>query len=480
MPTVHPCASNPYPESVVQPSLIAELKELKVPKEDIPPDYPYIIHRGNVRYRVPYFEFYGMGPPSNLDVGGGGDVYIDITPDQKALWGHTAQGWKRWLDIGDSSLGKTSGDRWVVSHPFFDYSLWISTRGGLHIAWIKHGSPVVRETRRWAVQQGLLNIPLQGVRKEEETAYREAAAMLAQLDILQGIPSFSGPVSSNRSATVSRSSSPTSPHVPTTDWESLDYTIPPGWSPPPEDDFKPQIHMPQHPCVANPHPISLVQPHITSSVKSFTVSTLPPYYPYHLEHLKGSYRVPYFQFTGSGAPTESLDVGTEGDVYLDSQAPAVWGKTATGWKQWLDAGETLRGAVWPDMDWIVKHPHFENYALWIGFGRKGDGAGQISWYRGTSSATNARTIARKKGLVKHIERKTAALLKLNLEEKRLADAANMLDYIISRQKPEDIPQTSSSKLPLKRKGSGVDGNAKKKTKSEIDGDFLIGPFTMRF
>ncbi|KAJ7499909.1 hypothetical protein FB451DRAFT_950187, partial [Mycena latifolia] len=73
--------------------------------------------------------------------------------------------------------------------------------------------------------------------------------------------------------------------------------------------------------------------------KKFTAPTctVSPDYPFHLEPAKGGFQVPYFQFTGRGAPTEELDVGTEGDVYLDV-APdgtyGLYGKTASGWKRW--------------------------------------------------------------------------------------------------------------------------------------------------
>ncbi|KAJ6579666.1 hypothetical protein DFH09DRAFT_846047, partial [Mycena vulgaris] len=74
------------------------------------------------------------------------------------------------------------------------------------------------------------------------------------------------------------------------------------------------------------------------------VPTLPPEYPYRIDPVKGSYRVPYFQFSGRGPPTDGLDVGTEGDIYLDLTpgAHSLYGKTAAGWMRWSDPGDTLR------------------------------------------------------------------------------------------------------------------------------------------
>lgn len=86
-------------------------------------------------------------------------------------------------------------------------------------------------------------------------------------------------------------------------------------------------------------------------------------------------------FTGRGP--EDMDVGTEGDIYLDG-ADTLYGKTASGRKHWSDTGETLPGTRWPDRPWIVKLPHLEKYALWVMVTTAV--TGKISWYCGTSSA----------------------------------------------------------------------------------------------
>ncbi|KAJ7124446.1 hypothetical protein C8R44DRAFT_734927 [Mycena epipterygia] len=75
MTSLHPCVSNPCLKSLIQPWLQTKLKEFHILAADLPADYPYIVPKGNggtlQSYQIPYFEFHGLGPPFNLDVGTG-------------------------------------------------------------------------------------------------------------------------------------------------------------------------------------------------------------------------------------------------------------------------------------------------------------------------------------------------------------------------------------------------------------------------
>lgn len=477
MTSLHPYLTDPHPKSVVQPWLIAELKELKV--DELPPRYPYSVRKTRSYHHVPYLEFHGLGTPLNLDVGRGGDVYIDLTPGAHALWGHTAQGWKRWCDIGES-WAQASNTDWAVIHPLFSRILWISVRSHTHrIGWFKDGRNECLATRLWAGERGLVKMPAVGMRKEVQTAYSEAAAILANLDILNNaakilafiVPSSAGPsahVPEKKFGRIILES------VSETLGYSMIYTRPPSWSPPPTEldiESEDDIAIIQHPYAINPPPVSHVQPQLKAKLKEILVAVLPSQYPFHLEPVKGRYRIPYFQFSDRGPPAEDLDVGTEGDVYLDLTPGAynLYGKTANGWQRWSDPNESLPsrkgpGGQWPDGDWVVKHPHLEDYALWVVLSRTGRTTGHISWYRGTSSARESRVTANKKGLIR-------------------GDEATILAYVVDGQKPEEDRISPPEKLLLKRHGSPEASSSKMKYvehEFSLNSDEELGPFSMRF
>ncbi|KAJ7683839.1 hypothetical protein B0H17DRAFT_1204831 [Mycena rosella] len=446
-PAAHPCVSNPYPKSLVQPWLIVQSNEFKVRHEDIPPDYPYIVHNERtVRFRIPYFQFYGLGPPSNLDVGSGGDVYIDVTPNRTSLWGHTAQGWKRWLDFGD--------DRMTVPIRSSNFLCGSHSFGGRKE---DRGDGFTRGHRDCSAGcQGPKRTSVDGVGSTGRGGSRSIRCCQER---------FAPKPSPGLGCSLFGLYNP--PRVVPSEEEDVKERIP-GLDPP-EDDVKEPIPKREHPCVENPQPVSLVQTLIASSVKSLIISTLPPSYPYRLEPEKDWYRVPYFQFTTRGPPAEGLDVGGPGDIFLDTERPALYGRTSTGWERWSDMGETMRGGEWPDSNWVVKHPHLENYALWVNFGKKDGASGHVCWYKGTSSALTARTTARKKGLV------TKSLLKSKIEQNRFADASNILAHIISGMKLD--PEPSPSTLSSKREASPSPSQPRKKTKGEqstVEGD-SVGP-----
>ncbi|KAJ7062772.1 hypothetical protein C8F01DRAFT_1281779 [Mycena amicta] len=151
--TIHPSRINPNPP-VGQPCLRVQLKELVVAQNELSADYPYILrrsHRG--AFRIPYFEFHGIGPPCDCDIGGSvGDVYVDVTESAGALYGHTKDGWHRWRlesEVDDQVLelrpfieGLVDQSRHKFSHvvhPFApSYSLGVDVQHG--VRWIQLAS----------------------------------------------------------------------------------------------------------------------------------------------------------------------------------------------------------------------------------------------------------------------------------------------------------------------------------------------------
>ncbi|KAJ7740536.1 hypothetical protein B0H16DRAFT_54119 [Mycena metata] len=117
-----------------------------------------------------------------------------------------------------------------------------------------------------------------------------------------------------------------------------------------------------HPCDQNPNPKSLVKPETTFSVRHIKMSVLSidANYPYTLSPIEGifpnkgdSYAfipVPYFEFCGLGAPP--ADVGTPGDVYIDTTpgAQALYSKSEEDWTRWVCPASGLPSA----------HPHFSD------------------------------------------------------------------------------------------------------------------------
>ncbi|KAJ7165675.1 hypothetical protein C8R43DRAFT_216554 [Mycena crocata] len=118
----------------------------------------------------------------------------------------------------------------------------------------------------------------------------------------------------------------------------------------------PSVRVP-HPCNANPHPKSKEKPETTCTVRyiklradwlSATYPYLTPAVPGHRDdQLHPMVAVPYFEFRGLGAPPG--DVGTAGDVYLDttSGAAALYTKSEVDWTRWGGPAAALLG-----------HPHF--------------------------------------------------------------------------------------------------------------------------
>ncbi|KAJ7733290.1 hypothetical protein B0H16DRAFT_1232501, partial [Mycena metata] len=104
-------------------------------------------------YRVPYCEISGRGPPpDDLTDATLGDIYIDTSPEEYALYGKVAEpganlesGWKRWFDprpgkkmdavvvsLFDFSLPPAL-NAVQVKHPYFsDRLLWCSSATGIN------------------------------------------------------------------------------------------------------------------------------------------------------------------------------------------------------------------------------------------------------------------------------------------------------------------------------------------------------------
>ncbi|KAJ7166091.1 hypothetical protein C8R46DRAFT_1097052, partial [Mycena filopes] len=429
----------PHP-STVQPWLVAILKEFRLPLRDVPPDYPYTIEGPTTGLsRIPYFEFHGLGPPLDLDVGMGGDIYVDLTPGAFALWGKTARGWKRWLDMGVyHTRALDSGSS--VRHPFFAYSLWISTRGVHSLSWYKMtgGGRTVDATRSDFINEGLFTMPKVGLPKAESTACREASAMLAHIAD-PGVPEFPAWA---LSAALKRAAAVVVPTPPTRTPAMGGVRVEqksPVWS-------RPAVVLPEHPCVLNPRPTSLMRPKISVKLKGFVLRTLPTSYPFRLQHTDdGAYHVPYHQFSDVGPPT--LDVGTAGDIYLDLTPGAygLYGRTDFGWKRWRDTGERLQ-SEWPVGGWLVRHPHLESYVLWVRFPKDGEAsAGNVCWYGSTSSAKAARAAAKKLGVVN-------------------AESA-ILERALGPSSASSVP-TLARTISLKREASPLLGEPTKKVKQE--------------
>lgn len=77
---------------------------------------------GNQTY--PFSEFRGLGSPG-LDLGQTGDIYIDITPGQHALYARYPESWMLWPGANDASN--------LLRHPLHsDRCLWCHTT----VSWI--------------------------------------------------------------------------------------------------------------------------------------------------------------------------------------------------------------------------------------------------------------------------------------------------------------------------------------------------------
>ncbi|KAJ7165686.1 hypothetical protein C8R43DRAFT_1165221 [Mycena crocata] len=465
MPTLHPhpCLVNPYPKSLLQPWLIANLREFTADATQISPDYPYALRRrGTEELHIPYFEFHGLGSPFNLDVGSGGDVYIDHTPGAYALWGNSSQGWKQWVDMGDTPE-ETLSNSWAIRHPFVDCSLWLSADPRNHtgsptvctISWFKDtpNGEIIARLRKWVEQEKIFETHVGVVEtKSEETPRREAAAILARIQTLTDIkfPAFVVPSST------------------TLPWVAHNLKTESRTS-----QYNPGASKPDHPCIIAPFSRSLVQPHIRITQKVIFVPTVPPDYPFQLPPpFKGKYRIPYLQLSGLGPPT-GLDVGTEGDIYLDLTRGlyGLYGRDTSGWKRWSDTGEVLRVGPWPEDNWIVRHPHLDNYALWVCMKKD---KGRISWYRNTTSAKQGRTSAKKAGLTR------PSLLKLQNEEIKFEEASDILAHVLDGKKPDtDQDAPSSLKRPTEPVESGSKTKKKKSQPTEVDAE-SISQFFMDF
>ncbi|KAF7354595.1 hypothetical protein MSAN_01372800 [Mycena sanguinolenta] len=377
-------------------------------------------------------------------------------------------------------------NNWSVKHPFLDYSLWMGTtlEGCQYVGWFRSNlssvpSAVLR-TRQWSIDAGLYKVPTTGVPKDMETACREAAAMLGQAS-LASAQTFTALVAPNKSDSPSGHEIAAPLDVPSPakvqkKSKVPKFSAPPGSPPRTERRVTPPT-VPQHPCFTNPSPVSRVQPDIRAKRRGFHVRDLPPSYPYHINRENTSYRIPFLEFSGLGPPPDDLDVGTEGDVYLDLTPGvyALYGKIASGWKRWVDTGEPV-GTSWLNSDWVVKHPHLEGFGLWISLGGEGDGPPgrcHVGWFR-VGAVKAQRRIADKLGLVRMQKLKVKRGLPMKSEHAMQCEAHTILEYMLGDK--DSIP----SKLSAKRTGSPLMLDAAKKRKEDSSAPLDLGPFSMCF
>ncbi|KAJ7775666.1 hypothetical protein DFH07DRAFT_952058 [Mycena maculata] len=173
----HPCLrGDPLPASATQPDLTVE-KRYFVQESDMQ-DYLYDIQPVGKSgpldsYHIPFHQISGVGPPPpDLTGSNPGDVYVDATPGQHALYGQIADGrWKRWLDPGPQPWDKAAANG--VRHPHFrTRRLWCSTAKG--VSWFT--ASTVRKNQERARAQRLV---APGVHKDEAARFREAAVLIS-------------------------------------------------------------------------------------------------------------------------------------------------------------------------------------------------------------------------------------------------------------------------------------------------------------
>ncbi|KAJ7124470.1 hypothetical protein C8R44DRAFT_783550 [Mycena epipterygia] len=176
----HPCLrGDPMPTSAQQPSICADVRFFTV--DNLVSEYPYHIslapgklaHVQN--YHIPYYEISGLGPPP-ADISGTnpGDVWVDLSPEQHAVYAKIADGsWKRWYDPQPSHKTEET----IVKHPQFPSRLlWCSDAKG--ISW--YVKTTVCSNQERAKGRGLVS---RDAGKTEEAMWREASVLIrASLD----------------------------------------------------------------------------------------------------------------------------------------------------------------------------------------------------------------------------------------------------------------------------------------------------------
>jgi hypothetical protein len=101
---------------------------------ELPDYYPYHIAPSGTsgdKFRIPFFEMRGRGPPPNEDpdFGSPGDVYIDLqNPDAYAVYSKTVTNWVQWRAASARSVTHTLPASDLYRHPYFDRFLWCDGR----------------------------------------------------------------------------------------------------------------------------------------------------------------------------------------------------------------------------------------------------------------------------------------------------------------------------------------------------------------
>ena len=126
---------------------------------------------------------------------------------------------------------------------------------------------------------------------------------------------------------------------------------------------------PQHPCLTNPNPKSVIQPDLIVLHRTFQHHHLSKHkknYPYDLE--TSEFTVHFLEFRGYGSPPS--DVGTPGDIYIDMtlDAYALYAMvTPSSWKRWV--GHCLTYSFISGKERFsligIDHPVLQERMLWV-------------------------------------------------------------------------------------------------------------------
>src|ERR1700691_1808061 len=125
----HPCVS--CPPSHTQ-NVSKKLRYLVV--SELPDNYPYHASLSGDKFRIPFYEIRGKGPPpnDNPDFGTPGDVYIDLTNSGSyTLYSKTTTHWVQWHAAVASSTKHKPPISDLSAHPHFeghDRFLWCDGR----------------------------------------------------------------------------------------------------------------------------------------------------------------------------------------------------------------------------------------------------------------------------------------------------------------------------------------------------------------
>src|SRR5882762_3535953 len=94
---LHPCVSWPPPKATCTQKVTCSLRHFYI--SNTPDQYPYHVSRSGDKFRIPFYEIRGQGPPPTYDpdFGSPGDVYLDLkNTDAYVLYWKTMTDWVQW------------------------------------------------------------------------------------------------------------------------------------------------------------------------------------------------------------------------------------------------------------------------------------------------------------------------------------------------------------------------------------------------